>query len=380
MMRMRKLLRIGNRSVIGVVACLGLIGVTGCGSSFAASATSASVSVSAAVKADKAQFKQYTAVQPTVSVPTLPKRPAKGLTITITTCPLPACVATTTAAKKAALALGWKVRYLTSALTPTAYEATLNAVVQNPPKLLALTPVVPNSFISKQLAALKAKHVKIVEIAPAGDPPGGTVSAVTAGAPDWKLGGTLMGDAVVNNAGAGANAVFIWDPSLASIWTPIKDAVKNVITGAGGSVSVLDVNQAQIGEQIPSQVVSYVQAHPSVRYLVFTLSDLDAGVSEALKAAGITDVQIVSRSPQASNMAAVKDGTELAEVGEENSASGWRSIDQLARLSEGLSLGAEKDPAGWHQLFVKSNVTQTTSAPPTPGVPQAFLKAWKVSK
>jgi hypothetical protein len=75
----------------------------------------------------------------------------------------------------------------------------------------------------------------------------------------------------------------------------------------------------------------------------------------------------------------VKGGSEFAEVGEEDACNGYRAVDGLIRLMEGVPLGPfATDPSGWHQIFVKDNVTETTSAPPTPGCPSAFLKAWHV--
>ena len=42
----------------------------------------------------------------------------------------------------------------------------------------------------------------------------------------------------------------------------------------------------------------------------------------------------------------------------------------------GRSLGALAFPVGWHQIFIKSNVHETSSAPAVPGYPSVFLKAW----
>jgi hypothetical protein len=70
-------------------------------------------------------------------------------------------------------------------------------------------------------------------------------------------------------------------------------------------------------------------------------------------------------------------GQEFAEVADENIAGGWRSTDDMLRILTGERI-VSVDPSGWHQIFVKSNVTETTEAPPTPGVPGSFLNAWKL--
>jgi hypothetical protein len=383
-----------------VVAVVTIFLLAGCGSSSSSSSSSsaaasssapasssasgttssaaASGGSSAAVAAAKAQYAQYVKVQAPIQIPVLPKKPPTGLTITTVTCPLPVCATETNAADAAAKQLGWKVTSLSTPLTPAGYQTTVNQVVTHPSQLLALTPLVPNSFVSKQLAALQAKKIPITEMSTAGNDepsPAGPVIAAVAGSPQLGFSGQLMADTIVNDAGAGAKTVFVTDPSI-SVWKSTQAAFTKVITATGGSVDVLNINSQNVGKQVPSQVVSYMQAHPDVKYIGFALSDLNAGVPEALAAAGIKGVKIISRAPEALNLANIKAGTEWASVGEENNTGGYRAIDQLARTVEKVPLGDLRNPVGWHQIYIQSNVTQTSAPPTTPGSPAVFIKAW----
>ncbi|RZU74950.1 hypothetical protein EV384_3450 [Micromonospora kangleipakensis] len=47
-------------------------------------------------------------------------------------------------------------------------------------------------------------------------------------------------------------------------------------------------------------------------------------------------------------MADVESGAQWATVHEENSAGGYRAIDQLARIAAGVDLGDLRDAVGWH--------------------------------
>lgn len=332
---------------------------------------------SPAVRQAEAAYAKFVKAQPPVTVPALPKKPSPQ-TITITTCPLPSCTSATVAAQTAAQDLGWKVTYLTAQVTPSSVITTLNDVVQHPTQLVAITPLVPNALISKQLAALTASGAKVVEMAPAGGGPGGPVQATTVGAPFWDASATLMADAVIHDAGGSATTALVTDPSVPA-WVAPRVAFTKSIEASGGSVADVQVGLSEVGKQIPSQIVTYVQSHPDVKYLAFVDADLDAGVPQALQAAGLTkQVKIVSAGPEPGDLAALKQGTELAQVAQENAGTGWRAIDQLARLSEGVPLGDEQDPAGWHQILTGSNVTNTSAVPVPPGVPGAFLKAWHV--
>jgi ribose transport system substrate-binding protein len=203
--------------------------------------------------------------------------------------------------------------------------------------------------------------------------------ATVAGPPMYAADGKLMADVIVADAKGAASTLFVWDPTFSGIHGPVYNAFKQEIEAAGGTVSVMQISIASVGQGVPSQVVSYLQQHPGIKYVAFGVSDFDAGVAPALAGAGLAGkVKIVGRAPEASNLVAVKDGQEFAEVADENIAGGWRSTDDMLRVLSGDPID-QVDPSGWHQIFVESNVTETTQAPPTPGVPQSFLRAWNLA-
>jgi len=187
-----------------------------------------------------------------------------------------------------------------------------------------------------------------------------------------------MGDTIVADAGGSAKVLFVWDPNFSGIHGPVKTGLEGVVQGAGGTVSTLEISAANVGQSVPSRVISYLQSHPDITYLGFLVSDFNAGVAPALKAAGMSDkIKIVARAPQAANLVALQNGTEFAEVADENIGGGWRCTDAIIRLLSGTPV--ENDVKGWHQIFTKDNVTDTTKQPVTPGVPDSFLDAWKLT-
>ncbi len=359
-----------------------LMGACGASGQTKPATGNSNTSTSPELTAALSDYQKFTQTQPAPQVQTLPMRPPSDRTITIQTCPLPVCKTTSDAAREAALKLGWKVTYLQSDLTPQAYQAVLTQIVQSPPQLLALTPLVPNSFIATQLAALKRLGTKIVEIAPAGDTPtaGGPVEGVVAGPPDFSNRGTLMGDSVAADARGSADTLFVWDPVLTAIWTPLKDALTKAVTATGGKVAVLAVKQENIGKTIPAQVTSYLQSHPNVKYVAFVIADLAIGVPAALKSAGLPPIKIISTGPQASTMADIAAGDQWASVGQENASAGYRAIDQLVRLTMTIPLGSLANTPGWAQIFIKENVTNTTAPPAPKEFPQNYLTAWKIGQ
>lgn len=335
-----------------------------------------------AVAAAKAEFAKYSVAQPDVTVPALPSKPPAGKTITILTCPNPVCTQETDAAAQAAKELGWKVTALSSAQTPEAYQGALNQIVASPTDFVAITPSTPDSFIASQLAALQKAGSKVIEMSPSGSTPSaqGLVQAAVAGIPLFTVSGQLMGDAIVSDANGAADTVFVWDPSIATVIGSVKDAFTRVVTSGGGSVGVLNVSFADIGKTIPGQVVSYVQSHPKVKYVAFAVADAATGVPQALAAAGLSkQVKLISRAPSAGTMTDIKSGAQWASVGEENAAGGYRAVDLFARMAMNVDLGDLRNTAGWHQIFLQSNLPAAAGAPTTPGSPQAFRTAWHLN-
>ena len=362
------------------LASLALV-IAGCGSSTSSGGGGgAPAAPRSELKAAKPQNDKYTAVQPPIAVPTLPRKPPRGVKIVITVCSLPVCQTLGRSEQKAAEALGWKVTYLQNGATPQAYETTLKQIVAMKPQVAALEPLVPNSFVEPELKALQAEGTKIVQVAPAGDEPSaaGPVLGTVVGTAQSAASGRLMGDAIAANHGTGAHVVFVWDPSLHGIFDAIRNQLTKVVTATGGSVATLNVSQDNVGKTVPSQIVTYLQAHPDVTYVALCVAAYSPGVTQALKAAGLSDrVKVVSRAPDADNFADVKDGSEFAEVGEESAAAGYRAVDMLVRLVMNVPL-TDRNPAGWHQIFIKGNVGNAGPTT-TPGFPASYLRAWHLS-
>ncbi|MCW2995512.1 MAG: hypothetical protein JWQ18_3007 [Conexibacter sp.] len=374
----------GASAAAAALIAAGALSACGGGDSKSSATTSTASSgadaASPAVAAAKADFAKFHATQPPISVPTLPKKPPAGLRLTITTCPLPVCRAESDPVAEAAKILGWKVKTIQAPYTPEGYQTAWNQLLEDPPDLIAASAVVPDSFIAKQLAVVAKRNIPLVELGPSGDRPTseGPLKAAVAGVPQFAQDGRLMGSTVVADAGRGPDTVWITDPSV-TVFKPAEAAFAKTVGDAGGHADVMKVALANIGKSIPGQVVSYVQSHPKVKYLAFSVADFTVGVPQALKVAGLSDkVKIISRAPQAANLADIKNGSTWAAVAEENTSGGYRAVDQMARLAMGVELGDLRDPAGWAQILTKDNVTQTTVAPSAPGSPAAFLSAWHV--
>ncbi|MGF6889349.1 ABC-type sugar transport system substrate-binding protein [Nocardia sp. GAS34] len=369
---------------IALSACTALcLTLAACGSGAGSDSASPAVSPQAAKAAvDQAEttYTKYTRPQPATGVPALPSAPPQNKRFTIITCPIPVCAVFADGAATAARKLNWKVTTLQTDNTPESYVKLINQVAENPPDALTYIPLMPDSAIGPQLAKLQAAGTKISEASPLGNvlPDNGSIQAIVNGPKATSLSGTLMGSAIVADAKGAARSVFVWDPSFSAGWGPIKDSFEKAVEGAGGSVDVLQVSNANVGKTIASQIVSYLQSHPNTRYVGLPVVDYIPGLTAALQAAGIGDkVKVISRAANSAALAEIKAGTEWASVALELAASGYRVVDQLVRLTMGVALDGLADDAGWQEIVVASNVGQTTGTEP-PNYAQTYYTAWRV--
>ena len=92
-----------------------------------------------------------------------------------------------------------------------------------------------------------------------------------------------------------------------------------------------DLAEGKVG----TQLVGYLQSHPDVDYVVFTVGDLATGVLPGLKSAGISpsDVKLLAAVENAEVQEAIKNGDFSAATTSPNAYLGMTEIDAMARLA-----------------------------------------------
>ncbi|GAA2811147.1 sugar ABC transporter substrate-binding protein [Kribbella solani] len=355
--------------------------LTACGSGSDAGAQSAVPSnpaAKAALAEAKAVFAEYSATKSLEPIPALPDAPPKGKRFVIVTCNFPTCASVADGAKAAAQALGWNTTVLQHDSTPQSYVSLMNQVASDPPDALAYVPALPDSSLREQLTKLKSAGTKISEISPPEQlGPDSGVEAFVLGKTDVAQTGKILGSAVVADAGGAVDAVWVWDPSFATAWSPMKDGFTKVVESVGGKVGVLEASVQGVGKSVPSQITGYLQAHPKTKYVVTPMVDYQSGLTPALQAAGLQGkVKVISRATNQAVLEGIKNGTDWAGLAIELQAEGWRSVDQLVRLVMGVPLGDRADHIGWQQIYLKNNVDQAGTAPEPPNYQQTYISAW----
>jgi ribose transport system substrate-binding protein len=339
------------------------------------SASSAAADVALAQK----QLAPYENPNPTIGLPALSAKPPTGKTIDFVTCPLASCLEIQQAAQAAAKAVGWTVHVFNGGITPASFVSAMNDVVQSPGDGVLGIGILPNSAISSQLAALKAKGVPWVAVA-SPSPIGDDMIANFSSSPEIALSGKVMADWIISDSQGKANVAYFWDPTLTQ-HLPAKDAFVSEMAKLcpACKVSVQTTNfSTGIGTTDPAQIVSYLQRNPDTDYIVIGIGDATAGVPEALAAADLAGkVKIVTRLADTINFKDIQSGTETMGVTEETYEIGWRMVDALARNFLGDSMACCTTPIGTVHVITKADLPASLSVPySVPGYQQFFLKAW----
>jgi ribose transport system substrate-binding protein len=372
-----------RRSVIAAVSTAALLTVAACSGSGSTGDTTGSSSsgtggASSVVKADIAKLAQYENAKPSVTVPALSKRPPTGKKVDIINCSVPVCALYTKAAEKAAAALGWKTKIVSTQFTPESYTATWNSVVHDKPDVVFAAAVLPSSIVRSQVDALHAAGTIILPYA--GDAPAGPGTPYLfskANTPEQKQQGVVQGLIAVADAKSGPNVLFLGVPDTPST-APTGAALKSTVEAAGGKYSELNVNTADIGTKAPGQVVSYLRSHPKVKYVCLPWDDWISGLPQALKSAGLGSVKVIGTAANATSEKAVKAGHIFRSVVHPTAQNAWWMMDAAARQMVGDPIG-DPNPPGPVAVVQPSNLSALGDASSWPHIDSLFRTAWGVS-
>jgi ABC-type sugar transport system substrate-binding protein len=337
-----------RKACIGVLAVACVAAASACGSSSPSSSGSSSSPAAAASAAatggtgvTTAKAAVAAALTEPANIPettALPHAPKKGVKVAFLTCSAAACSLLNPGFTAAAKALGWDPTVFTynSATPGQAVQQAIDAGY----KYIATTSITL-STITPQVQEAKAKGIALFGAYTSDTPEGATNGlygvAQNAGG-DVKI-GSLMADWLIANSDGKANVVYVDIPLYPSLVGQGQGAATEFGKLCPGcTFATLPVSVTQLGAgQVPSAIVSYLQAHPSVNYLYLSFQDLDAGVYAALHTAGLTSrVKIVGTEAQATQLHEMVNGQETMWSILPEPYVMWEVVDWMARQSEGV--------------------------------------------
>jgi ribose transport system substrate-binding protein len=291
-------------------------------------------------------------------------RPAGKLFIHMR-CAAPICVEASKEYGNAARALGMRFKALDTGATPDAIARAFNQAVAEKPAAL-VSGAIPPQLFRKQLDQLVKNGTKVILYATAPPNPKGVTAVVFPPKEFTKIGRLLARYVYVDVSAKPTKVVYIQTPEFAAL-NYASDSFKRELRRlcSGCEIDVLNVQAAEIGRVIPGKVVSYLQANPDVNYVLSQFGDLEVGVPQALKSAGISGKKLISTQGSRVNMQYVKNGQEAANLISFLDVTYWQVLDIAARALAGQAVTVPPNPTQWIR---KGNLNFNPQSPPPFGV------------
>jgi ABC-type sugar transport system substrate-binding protein len=321
-----------------------------------------------------------------VSTP-LKEKPPTGLTIGALVCELPACEGYVKPYEEAAEKLGWKVETFVykSGEPGPAMQQAINQKVD----YIAITGQPPVLF-EEQLKEANAAGIPVIsgdDVTPP-DPSTGLYTqfgdASMFEAQSEQMGQWILGDA----GGEGAHVAYVTIesyPILEVGFPALETTLKKYCSEC--TVEKLPLTVEDLGEgKGPAKVIAFLQSHPEINYLNFSFVDLMTGVPEAMKAAGMTNVQIVGQALSESEYVVeqIKNGTIPAWVAQAIDYQSWLFIDAMARIAVDQYSQKEVEAAAKMPTWVIADPASLKYLEPNnkwtgpPGFEEEFEALWGV--
>jgi ribose transport system substrate-binding protein len=378
---------------VAAFVCLSAFAVSACGGSSdstGSSTASGGDSASAGVEQAEKIVAQYSQAPTDVGVTEpLGKMPPKGSTVWYLPCPTPACQASQKGLEEAAGILGVSVHIQPQGATPASNQSAWDttAAAAPPPDAVHFggTDV---STVAPQLKSLAAAGVPTVASGSAllNNPKGGTdnpdVTFDLLPLDAWaQRVGRLMADWTVADSQGDAKILYANLPDFVvfkNMYAAFDDEYKKLCQGCT-DVKLMITSFEDIGTTLPGKIVSEIQRDPAINYVITPLGDQALGVPQALKAAGITGVKIVSQAGTKANMEYIANGEQAVDVETNNQYLGWKAMDIMARLINGESTSPDLPPIPTQFLTKETlHVNSSTGEAELPGYQDTFKQLWGV--
>ena len=281
----------------------------------------------------------------------------------------------------AAKAIGWDLTTITyDPSDPQGPNAAMQQAVDAGADFIAISGQ-PVSAVETALAAAKAKSIPVFAMfgENESDPDTGIV-AVVGGLNTTASNAQNLADWVISDSKGEADSLLVNLPDF----TILQYAEQQLTDHYEASCTSckLDVLETTIADltagNVPGQVVSYLQAHPDVKYVNVAIGDLATGLPEAIAAAGISDIKISGGVPNVDQIQSLIDGTTSAWKALPRVSAAWMMVDAMARYDQDMDTTVDEVVAD-APIFTPENVEEpATDYAGVPGYEDQWKALWGV--
>jgi len=375
---------------VAAAAAAMVLAATGCASSSSGSSNSsdtkpsASTSAAAGVAADIVTQAKADTTRPT-SIGFTEKftgKIPKNKTIDFITCGVPSCFQLGIPVKAAVEKLGWKFRQINAGLTPETVQAAWNTALQDPPSGI-ITLSFPSSIFSAQLAKAKALGIPVATQSTS-DVAGNGLTAVYTNFPYFCASGEALARQVISGGGMDVESVMFQANAYVTL-AHMQDCYKNYMAAhcPKCKVYVDQLPTASIGSNATALETTWLTAHPKVKWAYPALVDVTTGLPQALAAAGLSGIKLVTANTNAALDEQIKAGGNngngvVAVATYPNQEVSYQAVDVILRDLAGVSTAESAKAVIPSWVFTAANVP----ADPTVNViggADTYYKLWGLS-
>lgn len=302
-----------------------------------------------------------------------------GKKIDFLDCGDPACHQLYQQFDQAATYLHWSVKDVNQGLSPETVTNAWNQIVANPPDAV-VTSSQPVSEFQSQLAVLTQKNIPVVDCCTL-NAPQGALKLVSDAQSAVDEQAKLQAAWVVANSNGSGSAVWLATPAFPALVAAQNSFQKYLAQFCSACrYSSLALAATDIGSSaLPTKIVGYLRAHPSVDYVAAGFDDEFIGLPAALAQAGLSGkVKLIGSDPGATELPYIQSGQEAASVSFPAGSTMFILADALARIFVGASVAPDNIVLP-RQIVTASNLASTTAPPDIPNYVSQFEKLWTVS-
>jgi ribose transport system substrate-binding protein len=300
----------------------------------------------------------------------------RNKTIDFVVCGVPQCAILVKPLQQAAAALGWKVVPIQGGLTPETIGNAWNQVVHNHPSA-AMGTGFPAALFSGPLATLKSEHIPVIN-GFVTDKPGNGVVAVVNGTPSYVKAGKSLADVVLGNDGTTADSLFIGGTTF-----PASDFEQTNFVNEQKALCPtckeqnIDEPATITQTQLVAGIVAEINSHPGINYVVCSQPTDAAGLPQALKLAGHSNVKILVNTPDPVTLGYLAKGEIAGIMDVPNTDNMALMIDALARYETGQSVAPSEVAGGDWAVLKRTAHLVTYPYFLVPNYLSQYKKLWK---
>lgn len=272
--------------------------------------------------------------------------------------------------------MGVDVQRFTAGLTAKTVTSAMDSLVASKPEA-AMVGSIPIQLWSSQLEELQEMGIPVAAAGINGGEEYG-LDPIQSSSEGY---GKLLANYVIGKMNPEASVALYSVPEI-SIVDQIADEFEAVFPEICPECDLhrVEISSKTLGNSAPNAVVSDLQANPDTDVAVFTSDEIQFGLPDALKTAGI-EIETLGFAPQGTNFQYLKEGKETATLAFDVSIGVWTQLDQATRELIGQEIvGPEAKGQGVFQFLTGKDVTFDPEMGWSgyPDFAERFAKLWGV--